>query len=425
MISPQAKVGFLVLAAIAVAITVIVNLGNVRIQKGYKFYVMFDDLGDLPARSVAKISGVNVGRVISVDLHEGRAKVEVWIRQEIKIHKDTKVKILKMGFIGNTYISMTIGTPEYPLIQEGDILEGIGPLSYEEVMDSLVSGLDRVTQVFQSLGGTDELGKDIAKAAENLRKISDGILIAIGDSGEKLELAIDNINSVLGALDELLDEEKENIKVSLSKIRGSSEDLRDIIAGVKEGRGFAGKMLTDEEFSAKIEKTVDSIYIASEDVKTAAGRVKGFDTLWDTYVYYEPNLEIFRVGVGLGLKTTAGRFLKFGLENIRPPGETDDVVDGKDPGGDRVNSFTIVGGTDIKDFSVYGGAIRSSGGLGATWLPIDRLKLRTNIFEFTREEPWWNFFTTYKLIDFLNLGVAFEDILSRPNLRTGIEFELD
>jgi len=64
----QTKVGFLILAALIAAMIVVVNLGDIRIEKGYEFYVLFDDLADLPARPMVKIAGVEVGRVTKVNL---------------------------------------------------------------------------------------------------------------------------------------------------------------------------------------------------------------------------------------------------------------------------------------------------------------------------------------------------------------------
>ena len=94
MINAQTKVGLLILTAIIVALGVIVNLGKIDLKEGYEFYVLFDDLADLPARPLVKISGVDVGRVKKIDLYNGKARIKVWIDGSIKIHKDAEIKIL-------------------------------------------------------------------------------------------------------------------------------------------------------------------------------------------------------------------------------------------------------------------------------------------------------------------------------------------
>ncbi|MFH1415245.1 MAG: MlaD family protein [Elusimicrobiota bacterium] len=424
----QTKVGFLILAALIAAMIVVVNLGDIRIERGYEFYVLFDDLADLPARPMVKISGVEVGRVTKVDLKDEKARIKVWISRDVKIHRDTRVKILKMGMIGNTYVSLTRGTQEAPLIQQGDKITGVNPLSYEEVIDSFVSGLNEVVQVFQKIGENKDLGGNIGSTFANLRDLTGGINTALGEDGVKLSKAIGNINMVMlnlnrmvKDLDGTLNKETGKITDSIEKLGQAAEELRMMIVDIRAGKGVAGKIIASDEYGEKIGETIDSIYKASIDLKQAVNRFKGFDTSVQASVYYEPDSELFRSYSGLTINSNSGRFLNIAIENMTPPGNTGN----HDTGGDRINALTLKAGKRIGNFGVFGGAIRSSGGVGAGWIYKDRLRLQTELFEFNRENPWWNVTSKLQLVKFLSLGLSYEDILDEGSFRAGVEVELE
>lgn len=419
MINPQTKVGLLIIAVIGTVMGVIINLGEVRLKSGYKFYVLFDDLADLPARSVVKIAGVDVGRVNKVELYQGRARVGIWVEKSVKIHKDTKVKISKMGMLGNTYISLSRGTEKYPLLQSGDTVEGINPLSYEEVIDGFVSGLNKVVQVFQKINGKENLGKDIGQTFANLKELTGSLNSVLGKNGGKLGKAIDNINSVLSNLNVILEKEVTVVSVSIEKLGNAADELRVILEDIRLGKGVIGKILTSEEYGRKIGETVDSIYSASKDLKQAVNRFKGFDTSLEAEVYYEPENEVYRSYMGLTFRTSSRRYLNFGIENIKADEE------GIDTGGDRINAITFKAGKSFGSFTVFGGVIRSSGGLGADWVWEDRLRIETKLFEFTRAKPWWTVSSKLRLTEFLNLGLAYEDILKKGRFRAGVEVKIE
>ncbi|MBN2407311.1 MAG: MCE family protein [Elusimicrobia bacterium] len=421
MINAQTKVGMLILAAMIVAMAVVVNLGNIPLKRGYQFYIMFDDLADLPTRPMVKISGVEVGRVNKVELQGSRARIRVWIQQDVRLYKNLRAKILKMGMIGNTYVSLTRGTEDFPQVRSGDTIEGENPLSYEEVIDSFVSGLQKLVKAFDDLGGNKDLGENISMTFANLRDLSGALNTALGKDGYKLSRAVDNINSVLNNLNLVMEDEIKAIGGSIEKLGSAADELRIILSEVHEGKGPLGKIVSSEEYGKKVGQTIDSIYSASQDLRDAVNRLKGFDTSVGAQVYYEPGSEQYRSYMGMTFRTASKRYLSLGLDNIRA-GESS----GSDPdeGGDRMNAVSLLAGKSFGSFTVFGGAIRSSGGFGAGWMFKNRLELGTRMFEFSRDNPWWTVSSKLKLTEFLNLGVAYENILDDGEVRAGVEVDI-
>jgi len=416
--SPQIKVGLVIIAGLVAMAVVILTLGDVTLEGGNEYYVLFDSVADLPARAPVKIAGVDVGRVNKIELYKGRARLKVWITDDVTVYRNAEARIIRSGLIGNTFLSIDPGAPEYPILEEGAVIEGTNPLAYEELIDELMSGLKDVTKFLRNLDVEDNLGRDISQTFSNLRETSESIKETFVSNGDKLDMAIQNLGEVTSKLNNIIDSESETVSESLRNIRLASEDLKVILERVSRGEGIAGQ-LTSEETGEKVEETIDSIYRASEDLKQAINRFKGFDTEVDAGVYYEPDNEIYRTYAGVKFETSSRRYLKVALENINEDG--DDL----DAGGDRINALTLKAGKRFGNFGVFGGAIRSSGGFGADWTWRNRLNLETEIFRFTKEKPRWNFTTRFKMIKFLNIGVSYEDIFNEGSLRTGLEVKID
>ncbi|MFC2048632.1 MlaD family protein [Elusimicrobiota bacterium] len=271
MLKPQTKVGLLLMASFVAAMIVIVNLGDIRIR-GYEFYILFDDLADLPSKPSVKISGVDVGRVSKIEFYQGRARVRVWLQQDIRIHKNTVAKILKMGMIGNTYVSLTQGTTDYPFVEKNDTIEGSKPLSYEDVIGRAVEGLEKVVDVFERIGGKGNLGKDLGDIASNLKDLSIGLNNAMGQQGEKLSIAVDNINSIISNMDVLVKNEMPNVRASLIKFGKAADELSEVLSFIKNGKGALGKLATDKKLEKDLKETIRSLRIFSKMMEEAPSK---------------------------------------------------------------------------------------------------------------------------------------------------------
>jgi phospholipid/cholesterol/gamma-HCH transport system substrate-binding protein len=422
MIKPKVKVGALLVAALGAMGLVIVMLGQVSLKKGYEFSVLFETVSDLPSSSVVKMYGVKVGRVDSIRLFKDKAKVKVWIRDEIKIHTDTKIEILRMGLIGNTFLSITRGTAKEPFLKAGDTVVGISPISYGEILDKLMVGLTEVTRAFEGLEDIGGVGKDLGDTFKNLSEMTLSVNKAMGEEGEKLSHAIDSLNQLLKSMDKVVGTEFSGTAESIKKFGAAADELTFLLRKIKKGEGTVGKLISSEEYSKKIGEAIESVYEASNDIEDAVKRFKGFDSSWDSGVNFSPKDELLRSYAGITLKTSSRRFLNLGFENIDPSGGS---YKNYDEGGDRLNSLTVKAGKELGDFRIFAGAIRSSGGVGADWEPLRILNFGTAIFEFSRSEnPRWSISSSLKLTDFLKLDLNYEDLLERRDLRAGLELEI-
>lgn len=98
------------------------NMGSLSLgNQQYAVSARFDNIGGLKPQAPIKSAGVVVGRVgqISFDDKKYQAVVTMNLQAGYKFSKDSSVKILTAGLLGEQYIGITTGGAETDLV-EGD-----------------------------------------------------------------------------------------------------------------------------------------------------------------------------------------------------------------------------------------------------------------------------------------------------------------
>lgn len=97
------------------------NLLSLNFQKTYAVTARFDNIGGLKPQTAVKSAGVVVGRVesISFDDKTFQARVTLALQNRYSFPKDSSLKILTSGLLGEQYIGIEAGAEEKNL-QAGD-----------------------------------------------------------------------------------------------------------------------------------------------------------------------------------------------------------------------------------------------------------------------------------------------------------------
>jgi phospholipid/cholesterol/gamma-HCH transport system substrate-binding protein len=97
------------------------NLGSFVVRDGYELSANFDNIGGLKERAPVRSAGVVVGRVDSIDFDTKlfQADVRLSMDSRYRFPKDSSVKILTAGLLGEQYIGIEAGAEE-KLLSNGD-----------------------------------------------------------------------------------------------------------------------------------------------------------------------------------------------------------------------------------------------------------------------------------------------------------------
>lgn len=113
------------------------NLLSLNFQSTYKVTARFDNIGGLKPQTAVKSAGVVVGRVESITFDDKsfQADVTLALQSRYSFPKDSSLKILTSGLLGEQYIGIEAGAEEKNL-QAGD---RISATQSAVVLENLIS----------------------------------------------------------------------------------------------------------------------------------------------------------------------------------------------------------------------------------------------------------------------------------------------
>ncbi len=100
------------------------NLLSFNFDSTYRVTAKFDNIGGLKAGSAVKSAGVVVGRVESITFDDKtfQARATLEMQSKFAFPKDSSLKILTSGLLGEQYVGMEAGAEEKTLVA-GDTIK--------------------------------------------------------------------------------------------------------------------------------------------------------------------------------------------------------------------------------------------------------------------------------------------------------------
>ena len=130
---------FVLLGAVAILFLALqsANLLSLNFQKTYAVTAKFDNIGGLKPKAAVKSAGVVVGRVedITFDDKSFQAKVTLALEDRYVFPKDSSLKILTSGLLGDQYLGIEPGAADNNLAS-GDT---ISSTQSAVVLENLIS----------------------------------------------------------------------------------------------------------------------------------------------------------------------------------------------------------------------------------------------------------------------------------------------
>jgi phospholipid/cholesterol/gamma-HCH transport system substrate-binding protein len=116
---------FVVLGAVALLFLALksANLLSLNFDKTYTISARFDNIGGLKPQAAIRSAGVVVGRVTSIDFDDTtfQATITMAMEERFKFPKDSSLKILTSGLLGEQYLGVEPGAEEATWVA-GDVV---------------------------------------------------------------------------------------------------------------------------------------------------------------------------------------------------------------------------------------------------------------------------------------------------------------
>jgi phospholipid/cholesterol/gamma-HCH transport system substrate-binding protein len=230
-LSRELKVGIFVFLGLVVAGLIIFLIGDNKMlfSKKVDFVAQFTDVQGLKPGSTVRMGGVDIGNVSHVSYPEdtGELHIDVGLsiveREARRIRVDSEASIGAKGLLGDKLVTISPGGADKPVAEPGTVLRSSG-------------------------------GDDIGQLVGRVQKMS-----------EKAESALSNLEAATRVFAEPQLHED---------IRGGASALRNILDSLDTGKGFAARVLHDEEDGERFSRLIANLERTTSELDATLGSVR-------------------------------------------------------------------------------------------------------------------------------------------------------
>jgi phospholipid/cholesterol/gamma-HCH transport system substrate-binding protein len=283
--SREVKVGLVILSAfvvIAIGVFLIGEKNNLFSRKN-EYFILFGSVSGLKPGSPVQLNGVDVGTVKKVVLPENPRleQIEVWIDVDRKyaerirggpqlptsggLNPPSVARIKTLGLLGDKFIELTSGAPEYPLIPSGGQIPAAQPTNVDALLASGEDVMDNVVEISASLStilarmerGEGLLG-ELTTDSESGRRLRDSLVA----SAESMERIATRIETGEGALPRLL-----NDRQMADRLASSIDRFESLMAQAQNGPGLLPGLINDPTAKQKFDETLATLNQMARDLQ--------------------------------------------------------------------------------------------------------------------------------------------------------------
>lgn len=292
-ISKETKVGVLAVAAGAMLFFGINYLkGHDAFSPPHKFFVVFPSVDGLAPSNPVFVSGINVGKVSSLELlqtQNNEVLVTIEVDKKIAVGDSTVALLSSSGLLGAKSVVLSL-KPNTKLFESGDTVrgykeKGIQDLISEKalpIIDNLDSTIVKLNKILN-----DRMGKSINGILTNAEMASMDLRLTMAHSKNNFVSIVANLNSLSASLKETERSVKPllvkmnvfadslndlELKKVVDNATATMKNLSDISAKIDKGQGSMGMLVNDKEFYNNLNTSAKDLDNLLLDMKARPSR---------------------------------------------------------------------------------------------------------------------------------------------------------
>lgn len=333
-LSSEAKVGALVVLAIALLSYITVLLGGSGFSTAsYRVQAVFQAVDGLKEGNLVRYAGVHVGKVTELRITDRGVVVVMDIKEDAKIDRDASYRIGSDGLIGEKCVDITPpALPSGQYATSGDSFLGQSAAGMEQVMARSEEAIQKVEKLLDSLNeviGDPEMKQAMVASMKNVQMMTDNMeqmtrvmatLAVQNEAGLNRMLAdmmamMDGMNKTVSHIENMMTiiadngETAKNIRDMLTNMKVTSDRVANM-AGALES------VVTDPETADNLKVTVKNARDMSERADSMLAKLGKMKVTAGAEVYGDPDSGDIMGGFDLKLRTSDKNFALFGFTGI-------------------------------------------------------------------------------------------------------------
>ena len=288
-LSRELKTAFFIIGCILVFIFGFSYLkGSSLLSKEKVVHALYDDVEGLVVGANVTISGMNVGKVRTIDFDENYDKIKVTftLRDDLVFSNQSVAQLYEAGLIGGKAIAIL---PQYDSTVKGvanhdvlpsEIKPGLTELVNQQIAplqdkieglltsaDSLFAGVSNVMN-YETQNNIKVTLEGLAATVNNINALSSSVNRILEANEKGFASTLNNLDNATQNLTQLTDSLNQMPLVSTVKnFEATSAQLKKIIDGLESGEGSAGQLLNDKALYDNLVTSAESLDALLTDLK--------------------------------------------------------------------------------------------------------------------------------------------------------------
>ncbi|ABK18128.1 MlaD family protein [Syntrophobacter fumaroxidans] len=277
----EIRVGLLILVSFVVLMAGIFAVSDLRSlwYKKKTIELLFPYADGITKGSPVWYAGLEVGEVSNIRIAQGasdRIAVTVTISPDARVRKDSRADIRNLGMMGAKYVEISPGSPDAELLGPGETLEGKGPSSLSEVMET---GHAVVARLGDLINETHKLVREVRteSALTDAIRNANGFLVDMRDNGKDLKKVLAKISAFAENLKETSGEGGKDLRALLKELRETNRGLQKRLESVEnrinETLAQIGQGVAEAQSTVKVARSM--LTSSQEDVASMFRHLSG------------------------------------------------------------------------------------------------------------------------------------------------------
>lgn len=292
----EIKVGAFVLLGLvlAAALAILFSRGTAFYTDTYDLYLKSGNVGGIKVGASVLLRGIQIGHVIKADINpDGKGvTMTLKIKSKFKLYRDGRFEIEQSGFLGDQFIAIYPGADQGELLKNGDEVQARNPFNMQEAVATATETISRIGHVSSNLDAavtdvrrlvlTENKLLNFGTSLDRFAAMTTEAQAAVGSLNQlvasntlPVTAAVSNLSNFASRLPPLADYahslvESNGVEIStaIRNLETASATLTNLMAGLQQGRGVAGRLLQDEAMADDLATIAENLSITSSNLNT-------------------------------------------------------------------------------------------------------------------------------------------------------------
>lgn len=285
-------VGGVILFSLFILISGVLWLKEVSIsRKMVEYTVLFPNIGVLQEGDPVSVNGVKKGMVSKIGFHKSQVSVIIKLDRDVIVTDSSTVTVQNIGLMGERQVGILLSEKgnhykpntkdKITYIQgffDSGIAEAMGMLGV--VLDDVVALIDTVKKIVYQTVGNEEFIIFFQTVVHRLDTILYLVDNLVEENRDEINVSLDNVQAMTKDLKNLVETNSENIDtivdngaqltrsalVIAERIDSIVVSVNSIVSDIESGKGSVGMLLEDEKLITELKESLVSLDSLVNDV---------------------------------------------------------------------------------------------------------------------------------------------------------------